>query len=71
MSVGADKVLLMKNNLNSSTAEVIGTFVFQRGLVGGEFSYATAVGLFTNVINLILLLTVNKISAKVSETSLF
>ena len=71
MSVGADKVLLMKNDLNSSTAEVIGTFVYQRGLVGGDFSYATAVGLFTNVINLILLLTVNKISAKVSETSLF
>ena len=71
MGVGADKVLLMKNDLNSSTAEVIGTFVYQRGLIGGEFSYATAVGLFTNIINLILLLTVNKISAKVSETSLF
>lgn len=71
MSVGADKVLLMKNDLNSSTAEVIGTFVYQRGLIGGEFSYATAVGLFINIINLVLLLTVNKISAKVSETSLF
>lgn len=71
MSVGADKVLLMKNDLNASTAEVIGTYVYSRGLLSGDYSYATAVGLFTNVINLILLLTVNKISAKVSETSLF
>lgn len=71
MSVGADKVLLMMNDLNSSTSEIIGTYVYSRGLLGGDFSYATAVGLFTNVINLIMLLTVNKISSKVSETSLF
>ena len=71
MSIGADKVLLMMNQLNSSTSEIIGTYVYSRGLLSGDFSYATAVGLFTNVINLILLLTVNKISAKVSDTSLF
>lgn len=71
MSVGADKVLLMMNDLNTSTSEIIGTYVYSRGLLGGDFSYATAVGLFTNVINLVMLLTVNKISSKVSETSLF
>ena len=71
MSVGADKVLLMMNDLNTETSEIIGTYVYSRGLLGGDFSYATAVGLFTNVINLIMLLTVNKISSKVSETSLF
>lgn len=71
MSVGADKVLLMMNELNSSASEIIGTYVYSRGLLGGDFSYATAVGLFTNVINLLMLLTVNKISSKVSETSLF
>ncbi len=71
MSVGADKVLLMMNDMNTSTSEIIGTYVYSRGLLGGDFSYATAVGLFTNVINLVMLLTVNKISSKVSETSLF
>ena len=71
MAVGTDKVLLMKNDLNISTSEVIGTYVYERGLISGEFGYATAVGLFTNVVNLILLLTVNKISARVSDTSLF
>jgi len=71
MATNTDKVLLMLNDLNSDTAEVIGTFVYDRGLLSGDYSYATAVGLFTNVVNLILLLTVNKISEKVTETSLF
>lgn len=71
MSVGADKVLLMRNNLNVAKAEVISTYVYYQGLISGDYGYATAVGLFTNVVNLIMLLVVNKISAKVSETSLF
>lgn len=71
MSVGADKVLLMKNDLNADTAQVISTYVYERGLLSGDYSYSAAVGLFVNVINLIMLLTVNKISAKVTETSLF
>ena len=57
--------------IDADTAEVIGTFVYDRGLLSQNYSYATAVGLFTNVVNLILLLTVNKISEKVSNTSLF
>lgn len=71
MSVGTDKVLLMKNDLNASTAEVIGTLVYQRGLVDGQYGFAAAVGLFQNVINFLLLITVNKVSEKVTETSLF
>lgn len=71
MSVGADKVLLMKNDLNSDAAQIISTYVYERGLIQGDFSYSTAVGLFVNVINLLMLLLVNKISSKVSETSLF
>lgn len=71
MASNTDKVLLMLNDLNADTAEVIGTFVYDRGLLSGDYSYATAVGLFTNIVNLILLLTVNKISEKVTDTSLF
>ena len=71
MASNTDKVLLMINDLNSETAEVIGTFVYERGLSKGDYGYATAVGLFSNVINLLLLLTVNKISEKVTDTSLF
>ena len=71
MSLGTDKVLLLKNGLNQDTALTIGLFVYERGMVKGGFDYATAVGLFTNVINLILVLSVNWISRKVSKTSLF
>lgn len=71
MASNTDKVLLMINDLNADTAEVIGSFVYDRGLVDTNYGYATAVGLFTNVVNLILLLTVNAISKKVTKTSLF
>lgn len=71
MTIGADKVLLMRNNLNIAKAEVISTYVYQQGLVTGDYGYATAVGLFTNVINLVMLLIVNYVSGKLSETSLF
>ena len=71
MSVSTEKSILMRNDLNMAVSETVGTFVYNRGLIGGDFGYAAAVGLFLNVVNLILLLTVNQISRKVSETSLF
>ena len=71
MSVSTEKGILLKNTLNASVAETVGTFVYQRGLLGGDFGYSTAVGLFLNVIELVLLVSVNWISKKVSETSLF
>ncbi len=71
MSVGFEKVFLLMNDLNRSSAEIISTFVYQRGLIDRDYSYASAIGLFNSVINLILLLTVNAISRKVSETSLW
>lgn len=71
MSVGFEKVFLMQNPLNLTTAEVISTYVYKRGLVDSQYSFATAVGLFNSIINIILLSTVNKISKKVSETSLW
>ena len=71
LSVGADKVLLMKNDLNASASQIISIYVYERGLVSGDYSYATAVGLFSNVVNLIFLVTVNKITKKLTETGLF
>ena len=71
MSVSTEKGILLKNTLNAGVAEAVGTFVYQRGLRGGDFGYSTAVGLFLNVIELILLVIVNQISKKVSESSLF
>lgn len=71
MSLGAGKILLMYNSATYETADVISTYVYRYGIGGAEFGYTTAVGLFNSVINIILLLTANAISKKVSETSLF
>ena len=71
MSVSTEKGILLKNTLNAEVAETVGTFVYQRGLLGGDFGYSTAVGLFLNMIEMVLLVVVNQISKKVSNTSLF
>ena len=71
MSVSTEKGILLKNTLNAGVAETVGTFVYQRGLLGGDFGYSTAVGLFLNLIEMILMLTVNHISKKVTDSSLF
>lgn len=71
MSVGYEKVLLLQNDLNKTTANIISTYVYERGLLKAEYSFASAVGLFNNVINFILLIIVNSIARKFSDTSLF
>lgn len=71
MTVGFEKVFLLQNNLNRSTSELISTYVYEIGLVQSDYSYSTAIGLFNSVINLILVLTMNAVARRVSETSLF
>ena len=71
MSVGYEKVYLMQNDLNLTTAEVISTYVYKIGLKQQQYSYSAAIGLFNNLINFILLVVVNKISKKVSGSSLW
>lgn len=70
-SIGYEKVYLMQNNLNVSTAEVISTYVYKRGIINNNYSFSTAMDLFNNVINVTMLLTANKISKKVSGSGLF
>lgn len=71
MSVGFEKAYLLQNALNMPVSEIISTYVYKTGLRGGKFSYTTAIGLFNSVVNVIMLLLVNRISKAVSETSLF
>lgn len=74
MSIGFEKVWLMQNTLNLETSQIISTYVYETGLSGSgisNFSYATAIDMFNCVINLILIVAVNQISRKVSDTSLW
>jgi putative aldouronate transport system permease protein len=69
--VGFEKVLLLYNPATYETADVIATFVYKRGIMNSEYSFAAAIGLFNNLINLTLLITVNYFSRKLSKTSLW
>lgn len=70
LGVGYEKVYLMQNTMNISVSEVISTYVYKYGLQKVDYSYSTAVGLFNNLINFILLLTVNKLSNRFTGSSL-
>ncbi len=73
MSVGFEKVYLMQNGMNLAASEIISTYEYQVGLAGSStnFSYAAAIGLFNSVINLIMIMIVNKAAKKMSGTSLW
>ena len=71
MSVGFERTFLFQNPGNIGTSEIIATFVYQAGLVNSDHSFATAIGVFNNIINLIIIVTVNAFARKFSETSLW
>jgi len=73
MNVGYEKVLLMQNDLNLNYSEVISTYAYKVGLAGGvtDFSLSAVISMFNSVINFTLLLTVNKISKKISGSGIF
>lgn len=71
MSVGYEKAYLLQNSLNLEYSEIISTYVYKVGLINTQFSFSAAVGLFNSICNVILLLSVNWISKKVSEVGLF
>ena len=71
LGVGYEKVYLLQNTANLSASEVISTYVYKVGLEKADFGFSTAVNLFNNVINCIVLILSNKISKKVSGSSLF
>lgn len=71
MNVGFEKAFLMQNDLNMMASEIISTYTYKIGLVQAEYSYSTAIGLFNNVINVTILVLVNGVARRYSETSLW
>ncbi len=67
MSIGFEKAYALQTDLNMATSEIIATYVYKKGLIDGDYSFSTAVGLFNTVINVILLIAVNKIVAKMND----
>ncbi len=71
LSVGYEKIILLYTGATYSTADVISTYVYRRGLLGADYSYSSAVSLFQSVIALILIISANKIADKIGQTSLW
>lgn len=73
LSVGFEKALLLQNSLNMSVSEVISTYSYNISLNSAvpQFSYASAIGLFTSVINLVILCIVNGVVGRISDSSIW
>jgi putative aldouronate transport system permease protein len=71
LNVGFEKAYLMQNSLNIDSSEIIQTYVYKAGLLGAQFSYSAAIGLFNAVLNFILLVSVNYAARRMKQTSLW
>lgn len=71
LNVGFEKIYLLQNPLNMEASRVISTYVYEIGLQGGQFSYSTAIGLFNNVVNIVVIILVNGISKRVTRVALW
>lgn len=71
LSVGFEKAYLLQNNLNLTVSEIISTYVYKVGMINNDVSYSTAIGLFNTLVNLVMLIIVNKAADKLSGNSLW
>lgn len=69
MNVGFEKAYLLQTDLNKATSEIIATYVYEQGMLKSMYSFSTAVGLFNTVVNIVLLIVVNKIAKKTADIS--
>ncbi len=70
-TIGMEKSLLMQNSINIDVSEVLSTYTYKRGLINGDFSYASAIEMMQAVVNFSLLVVVNRISKRFNEVSLW
>ena len=71
LDVGFEKIFLLQNSLNMSASRVLSTYVYEVGIGGGQYSYSAAIGLFNNVISVIMVVCTNKIAKKISGVGLW
>ena len=71
LNVGFEKVLLLQNSSTLSTSDILSTYVYRLGITQMKYSFASAVGLFNNVVGLVILMFFNTLSRKIANTSLW
>lgn len=67
MSIGFEKAYALQTDMNIPASEILATYVYKIGLLNGDYGFSTAVGLFNSLINVVLLLIVNKVVSKLNE----
>ena len=71
LNIGYEKVILMYNSATYSTADIFSTYVYRKGLLNAQYSFAAAVGLANSLINIVILLTATFTAKKMTDTSIF
>lgn len=71
MNLGFQKAYLMQNAQNLASSEIISTYIYKVGLIDAQYSYSAAINLFNNLINIILLVTFNRMAKKITNNSLW
>ena len=71
LNVGFEKILLLYQPLTYEVADVISTYVYRKGMLDSDYSFSTAIGLFNSLINILFLVSANKISKKMGQSGLF
>ena len=71
INIGYEKVLLMQNSLNTSTSEILSTYIYKVGLINSDYGFSTAVGLFNSLVSMVLLVIANRVSKKLAGYSLW
>ena len=67
MNVGFEKIYLLQTDLNKPVSDTIAVYVYEQGILGAEYSYSTAIGLFNTAVNIVLLIIVSRIAKKASD----
>lgn len=68
---GFEQILLMQNSLNMEVSDVLDTYVYRTGILSGQFSYTTAVGLFKSVVGLLLVMGFNRLAKRAGEEGVY
>ena len=71
LALGFERVFLMQTPLNFATSRVIATYVYEIGILGAQWSFSASIGLFNNIVNIIMLFIVNYVARRVSDIGLW
>lgn len=71
LNTGYEQIFLMQNSMNRSVSDVFDTYIYTKGIVNGQYSLATAAGLFKSVVSMIMVIGANKVAKLFGESGLY